>query len=95
MFEFRLRILEVSPGQYAGIVDGFPDFLVTGTSIGQTERELIEVLIGQLQRLLNYDRHRFWLDEFPTVRFLRVTLSVLPIPPEQSHRYLRPGVVVL
>jgi hypothetical protein len=74
MFEFRLRILEVGPGQYAGIVDGFPDFLVTGTSITQTERDLVAVLIGQVQQLPHYDRHRFWLDEFPTVRVVRVFL---------------------
>ena len=48
MFEFRLRILEVGPGQYAGVVDGFPDFLVTGTSIAETECDLVAVLIGEL-----------------------------------------------
>jgi hypothetical protein len=75
MFEFRLRILEVGPGQYTGIVDGFPDFLVTGTSIAQTERDLLAVLIGQLQQLLRYDRHRLWLDEFPTVSTMGVYLT--------------------
>jgi hypothetical protein len=74
MFEFRLRILEVGPGEYAGVVDGFPDFLVTGTSVAQTERDLVAVLIGQMQLLLHYDRPRFWLDEFLTVRTCRVRL---------------------
>jgi hypothetical protein len=78
MFEFRLRILEVGPGQYAGIVDGFPDFLVTGTSVAQTERDLVAVLIGQLQQLLNYDRHRLWLDDFPTVQSVRLDVSPRP-----------------
>jgi hypothetical protein len=78
MFEFRLRILEVGPGQYAGVVDGFPDFLVTGTSIAQTERDLVVVLIGQLRRLLGYDRSRFWLDDFTTVRVIRFWLSPRP-----------------
>jgi hypothetical protein len=75
MFEFRLRILEVGPGQYAGVVDGFPDFLVTGKSVPQTEQDLVSVLVGQLQLLLHYGRHRFWLDEFPTVRTFRFFLS--------------------
>jgi hypothetical protein len=78
MFEFRLRILEVGPGQYAGVVDGFPDFLVTGTSIIQTERDLVAVLIGQLQQLLHYDRHRFWLDDFVTVSLTRIMLTSRP-----------------
>jgi hypothetical protein len=75
MFEFRLRMLEVGPSEYAGVVDGFPDFIVTGTSIAQTERDLVAILIGQLQRLLNYDWHRFGLDEYPTVNVIRMRLS--------------------
>ena len=77
MFEFRLRILEVGPGEYAGVIDGFPDFLVTGTSIAQTERDLVAVLLGPLQQLLHYDRHRFWLDEFPTIRIVNLFLKPL------------------
>jgi hypothetical protein len=75
MFEFRLRILEVGPGQYAGVVDGLPDFLVTGTSIPQTERDLVAVFVGQLQQLLHYDRQRFWLDDFPAVRIVKVYVA--------------------
>jgi hypothetical protein len=74
MFEFRLRILEVGPGEYAGVVDGFPDFLVTGTSIAQTERDLVVVLVEQLRRLLNYRPVPCGLGEFPTVRRVRLFL---------------------
>jgi hypothetical protein len=77
MFEFRLRILEVGPREYAGVIDGFPDFLVTRPSIPQTERDLVAVLFGQLRGLLHYDRHHYWLDEFPAVRVARLHLSCL------------------
>ena len=74
MFEFRLRILQVGPGEYAGVVDGFPDFLVTGTSIAETERQLVTVLVEQLRCLLNYRPMPYGLDEFPAVRSLRLFL---------------------
>ena len=75
MFEFRLRILEVGPGEYAGIVDGFPDFLVTGDSIGQVERELVVVLVEQIRRSLNYRETVYGLTEYPTVRVSRLHLT--------------------
>jgi hypothetical protein len=75
MFEFRLRILEAGPGEYTGVVDGFPDFLVTGTSMVKTEHDLVAALIVQLQGLLRYGGHRLWLDEFPTVHEQRLILS--------------------
>jgi hypothetical protein len=75
MFEFHLRILEVGPGEYAGVVEGFPDFMVTGTSIAQTERDLVAVLIEHLRNLLRYDPHRLWLDDFPTARVVKVYMA--------------------
>ena len=75
MFEFRLRILEVGHGEYAGVVDGFPDFLVMGNSVAQVERELVVVLVEQIRRLLNYRPIPYGLDEFPTVRRVRLSLS--------------------
>ena len=77
MFEFRLRILEVSPGEYAGVVDGFPDFFVTGSSMPQVERELVVVLVEQVRRLLNYRPAPYGLDEYPTVRRIRLRLSAV------------------
>ena len=77
MFEFRLRILEVGPGSYAGVVDGFPDFLVTGDSIPQVEWELVVVLVEQIKRLLNYRPVPYGLDEFPTARGIRLRLSAV------------------
>lgn len=90
MFEFRLRILEEGPNSFIGVVDEFPDFLVHGTSINEVEQDLVNVLIPQLRRLLNYEPVRYGLDELPTVRIVQLHLfPPLPLGLVRAQR-LRP-----
>jgi hypothetical protein len=80
MFEFRLRILDArekdtDPNTFLGIVEGFPEILVHATSAGQAEADLTRALIGHLERLHDREATRLDLDDFPTVRVVRLYLS--------------------
>jgi hypothetical protein len=80
MFEFRLRILDVrerdsDPPSFLGIVEGFPRILTYSVSVGQTEIDLRNALIEQLRTLQDYEATRLELDDFPTVRLIRVMLQ--------------------
>ena len=80
MFEFRLRILDVrehetDPPSFLGIVEGFPEVLVHATTPGQAESVLSQALSDYLMRLQDREATRGDLDEFPTVRVVRLLLG--------------------
>jgi len=75
MFEFRLRVLDVGRGSFLGIVEGFPEVLVHATSALEAEADVTRALIDHLQRLQDHDATRLELDDFPTVRVVRLYLS--------------------
>jgi hypothetical protein len=80
MFEFRLRILDVreregDPPSFLGIVEGFPQILVNATSAGETEADLFRALVDYLSRLQDREATRLDLDDFPTVRVVRLYLG--------------------
>jgi predicted RNase H-like HicB family nuclease len=81
MFEFRLRILDVrerdtDPPSFLGIVEGFPEVLVHGTSVEQAERDLVNALGEHLSQTQDRDATRIDWDDFPTVRLSRLHLCV-------------------
>lgn len=84
MFEFRLRILEAGPDSYLGIVEGFPAVLVHSDSANQAEADLIRALIDYLERLQDHDATRLELDDFPTVKVIRLYLSADAGPAERK-----------
>ncbi|MGP8075650.1 MAG: hypothetical protein ACLP8Y_02795 [Thermoplasmata archaeon] len=80
MFEFRLRILDVrerhtDPPSFLGIVEGFPEILVHAASPGQAEADLTRALIDHLERLQDREATRLDLDDFPTVKVVRLYLN--------------------
>ena len=75
MFEFRLRILDVGEGSFLGIVEGFPDVMVHATSAAGAEADLVRALAGHLEQLQDYEATRIELDDFPTVRVVRLFLG--------------------
>jgi predicted RNase H-like HicB family nuclease len=74
MFEFRLRVLDVGRGSFLGIVEGFPEVLVHANSPQEAEADLTRALIDYLQRLQDQEATRLELDDFPTVRTIRLYL---------------------
>jgi hypothetical protein len=77
VFEFRLRILDVrerdtDPNSFLGIVEGFPEILVHGTSPVQAEIDLERALVEHLKRLQDREATRIDWDDFPTVRVVRL-----------------------
>jgi len=79
VLEIRLRILDVregdaDPPSFLGLAGGFPQVLVHAVSLDQAERDLVNELEGHLQRLMNHEATRLELDDFPTVREVRLTL---------------------
>lgn len=72
MFEFRLRILDVGEGSFLGIVEGFSEVLVYATTVQQAERDLVNALAEHLRRLMDHEATRLELDDFPTVRIVRL-----------------------
>ncbi len=75
MFEFRLRVLDVGEGSYLGIVEGFPEVMVYASSACQAEADLVGALADHLARLRDPEATRLQLDDFPTVRAVRLYLS--------------------
>jgi len=80
MFEFRLRILDAresdtDPNSFLGIVEGFPEILTHSTSIEQAERDLATALVSHLERIQDTIATRLELDDFRTVRVVRLYLS--------------------
>lgn len=75
MFEFRLRVLDVGGGSFLGIVEGFPELLVHATSAGDAEADLVRALVTHLDRIQNREATWPQLDDFPTVRTVRVVVS--------------------
>lgn len=76
MFEFRLRILDVGEGSFLGIVEGFPDVMAHATSASQAEADLVRALDVYLEELQDREATRLELDDFPTVRVIRLLLGV-------------------
>ena len=81
MFEFRLRILDVreresDPPSFLGIVEGFPQVLAHAASTTEAERDLMAALGEHLTRVQDREATRIDWDEFPTVRSVRLQLSV-------------------
>jgi hypothetical protein len=75
MFEFRLRILDVGEASFLGIVEGFPDIVTHSTSVEQARTDLANALIDYLHRLQSPEATRLELDDFPTVRTVRLQLA--------------------
>ena len=80
MLEFRLRVLdarekETDPPSFLGIAEGFPDVLVHSTTLQDAERDLVNALEHHLRRLMELERTRLQLDDFPTVRSVRLRLG--------------------
>ena len=80
MFEFRLRILDArerdtDPFSFLGIVEGFPEILVHARTIGQAERDLVNALEEHLRARMDYEATRLQLDDYPTLRALRLRLG--------------------
>jgi predicted RNase H-like HicB family nuclease len=80
MFEFRLRILDVrghdtDPPSFLGIVEGFPDVVVHASSLRQAEKELANALAEHLTRLQDHEATRLELDDFPTVRVVKLRVG--------------------
>ncbi len=83
MLEIRLRILDVperetDPPSFLGLVEGFPQVLVHAASVDQAERDLVNALEGHLARLMDPEATRLQLDDYPTVRVVRLHLSPRP-----------------
>jgi len=77
MFEFRLRILDAREREddrpsFLGIVEGFPQILVHAASLEHAERDLTNALAAHLSQIMNYEATRLELDDFPTVRVVRL-----------------------
>jgi hypothetical protein len=75
VFAFRLRILDVGPDSYFGIVEGFPQILVDEASPSECEASLTRMLIAYLEGLKDDEVTRLQLDDFPTVRVSRPVLG--------------------
>lgn len=75
MFEFRLRVLDAGDGSFIGVVEGYPEILVAGTSASQTEADLTRALAELLERGRDLEATRLQLEDFPTVREFRLYLS--------------------
>ena len=85
MFEFRLRILDVrerdaDPPSYLGIVEGFPQILVHSASLQEAESQLIQALRDHLALIQNREATWIQLDDFPTVRTIKLHLTSAPTP---------------
>jgi len=82
VFEFRLRILDVreretDPPSFLGVVEGFPEVLAHAASPERAERELVNALEEHLELLQDHGATRLELDDFPTVRSIRLRLGPL------------------
>jgi predicted RNase H-like HicB family nuclease len=77
VFAFKLRILDVGPNSYLGIVEGFPQILAHAESTAECEAQLTRLLTAYLEGLRDEDATQLQLDDFPTVRVSR--LLVLPL----------------
>ena len=80
MLEICLRILDVreketDPTSFLGIAEGLPDILVHAATLQDAERDLVNALENHLSRLMDYEGTRIQLDDFPTVRVVRLRLS--------------------
>jgi hypothetical protein len=75
VFEFRLRVLDVGGGSFLGIVEGFPELLVHAASARDAEADLVRALVAHLDSLQNREATWPQLDDFPTVRTLRVAVT--------------------
>jgi predicted RNase H-like HicB family nuclease len=80
VFEFRLRILDVrerdtDPPSFLGIVEGFPEVLAHATTVDRAERDLVKALEDHLKGLMDHEATRLELDDFPTVRAVRLSVA--------------------
>lgn len=80
MLEIRLRILDVrdrpsDPPSFLGIAEGFPEVLVHSTSAEGAEIDLVNALEEWLRRRMDSEATRVQLDDYPTVRVLRIGLG--------------------
>jgi hypothetical protein len=75
MFEFRLRVMDAGGGSFLGIVEGFPELLVHAASAGDAEADLVRAIVAHLDRLQNREATWPQLDDFPTVRVVRLWLG--------------------
>ncbi len=78
-----MRILDVrdnesGPSSFLGLAEGFPEVLVHAEKADEVERELVNALEGHFQRLMDHGSTRLELDDFPTVRVVRLQLCRPP-----------------
>jgi hypothetical protein len=75
VFEIRLRSPDVGEGYFLGIAEGFPEVLVYGRSVRETEADLTRALIAHLEKLRDLEATRLELYDFPTVRVVRLRVG--------------------
>ena len=80
MLEIRLRVLDVrerdtDPPSFLWIVEGFREILVHATTVERVERDLVGALEDHLKRLMDHEATRLQLDDYPTVRTIRLRLN--------------------
>jgi len=83
VFEFGVRVLDVreretDPFSYLGIAEGFPEILVHATTAEQAERALVNGLEEHLARLMDPEATPLQMDDYPTVRVVRMLLISQP-----------------
>ncbi|MHB8352216.1 MAG: hypothetical protein ACYDFT_05985 [Thermoplasmata archaeon] len=83
MFEVRLSVLDVreretAPPSFLGIVEGFPSVMAHAASADACEAAVVDALEDFLRRLQDDDATRLQLDEFPTVRVVRLRIGPCP-----------------
>jgi predicted RNase H-like HicB family nuclease len=74
MLEFRIRVLDVHPDGFIGLVEGLPPLLAHAESAEEAEVEAVHLLEAHLERLMDRDETRIERDDFPTVRVTRLFL---------------------
>ena len=80
MLEIRLRILDAREREtdlpsFLGIAEGFPQVLIHSVSLEQAERDLVNAIERHLTRLMDPEETRLQLDDFPTIRMIRLLLQ--------------------
>ena len=57
------------------IIERFPETLVHARTVEQVERGLVNALEGHLRGLMDQEATRLELDDFPTLRVVRLRLG--------------------
>jgi hypothetical protein len=76
VFAFQLRVLDVGPQSYLGIVEGFPMIMAHAESAGECDAQLTRMLVAYLEGLRDEEATRIEVDDLPTVRIAHLTLCL-------------------